>query len=777
MTRISTMAVALALCLTLFFITLPQTPAHVYAAPPPEVKQQEKQEKSCATCPSAKAGKKEVWADKLATAGRRTQQMPFIPVQRSLFDGARINLVGTANGSLVFAVTDMKVSGLMALSFTRVYASDRAEDRGLGAGWSFSYDDRIRITGDEAVMSTGASSEIAFRREGQRFVLKTPEPGLHQSFEEAADGALVESSAGLTRTYRKVGNEYRLARIADADGNTITISFDRKGNISRVEGLGGTAINLAWSTDKQPRLLSVTDNTGRRTTYRQLGGHLAAFFDQAGSQWTYKYASGRLTDATDPMGRVVLRARYDRQGRAIETGDAAGSYLFEYAEGGRTVISDPLGVKSAITHNALGAFSSVVDDEGQTTAMEYDANNVPIRVSDSLGNQQTFAGETENKSEPPTSYRVVRNGRGQPLSLKWEDGREITFEYDAAGNETAFTQHEVGPFARKYRSEKRYDGAGRKIFSQVPSGRSFTYAYNERGELAKMTDESGYSLTIERDAGGMISKVTEPSGRWVRFTRDAAGRLTRLNGSDGKSRQYAYDARGALTYYRDAMGRQNSISYDRKGRLQRVDKSDGVTLHYRYGRDGSVASVRREVRGQRPGFVKAGFNLLPPLAAPDFEDEIEGCFWQQDEFGLLYNPCEMDSYIFSATSLVETIWEEARPPRSIIDGAPRTDLPGYYPGSCLWQGFERADCIIRNTETCSENYHRCEEAYQAAMGVVLAGCMANAGLSWQKVLGCYAVVITGASIGASNCRNQWQRCFNNRESGCPPEPDYNTCPH
>jgi hypothetical protein len=69
------------------------------------------------------------------------------------------------------------------------------------------------------------------------FALKTPEAGLHQSFEGAAEGALNESLAGFTRTYRKVGSEYRL--VSYSAPNVITIGLNDKGNISRVESIGG----------------------------------------------------------------------------------------------------------------------------------------------------------------------------------------------------------------------------------------------------------------------------------------------------------------------------------------------------------------------------------------------------------------------------------------------------------------------------------------------------------------------------------------------------------
>jgi len=47
-----------------------------------------------------------------------------------------LNLVSSANGRLTFSIKDLEISGAMPISFTRVYASDKSQDTGLGAGWS-----------------------------------------------------------------------------------------------------------------------------------------------------------------------------------------------------------------------------------------------------------------------------------------------------------------------------------------------------------------------------------------------------------------------------------------------------------------------------------------------------------------------------------------------------------------------------------------------------------------------------------------------------------------
>jgi hypothetical protein len=131
--RLATLLAA-TLSLSLLLSGVPFTSASALTNPPAPNKG--KTSSSCAVCPARSQGTPaQAAADALSTLGRRTQTQPLVPVQASAFDGARLNFVSTSNGSsLAFAVNDLEISGLMPLFFQRVYASDRVEDAGLGAG-------------------------------------------------------------------------------------------------------------------------------------------------------------------------------------------------------------------------------------------------------------------------------------------------------------------------------------------------------------------------------------------------------------------------------------------------------------------------------------------------------------------------------------------------------------------------------------------------------------------------------------------------------------------
>jgi YD repeat-containing protein len=613
------------------------------AAPEPDPNGTKKKH-ACATCADAPHAPRKSPFEGLSTLGRRSRPTQLAPVQRSISEGARIGLVGTAAGDLAFAVKDLELRGPMPVLFQRVYSSDRGEDSGLGAGWSFLFDDRITVEGDEAVLRTGTGGASAFRRvgRGRRFALKEDEPALHRSFELTDGGRITEEAAGMTRTYVYVGGVYRLSRIADPRGNSIDIAFDRRGLVSRIAAGGGASLKLVWSSGGgAPRLLSVSDSTGRRVSFTLEGGRLRSVTDAAGAVWVYGYAGGRLALARDPLGRVLLRAVYDARGRASEAGDDAGSYRFDYdgAPGRvsrRTVVTDPEGARAVFAHTAWGAVASVDDDEGRLMAAEYDAARRPLRLSDHLGEETAYdydarqgpprqssdaGGEMSDASDAaarassdaaPAGYAETRDARGRLTSLKSASGRHsVSFEYDDAGRETAVTYPGAGRF------ETAYDRAGRKVAERMPSGLAYAYLYDARGQVVMRRDNRGGSLKIERDASGAVAAFSS-GGRWVRATRDEAGRVVALVNSEGRRRLFSYDARGGLTGYVDAGGARRGFEYDPRGRLRRVTEADGASLRLVYDRAGRLVSAVREREPSAAAalFMKAGYEPPAPPAAP-----------------------------------------------------------------------------------------------------------------------------------------------------------------
>ena len=616
---------AYTLILTLLISNVPLGRARVLPGGSPGSKRQSSRRKvarqkasSCSVCSVAQPDAFSSFVGSYAKTGGHPDNYAFQPVSRSIFEGVPVNLVNTATGSLVFRVRDLELHSSPApIEFVRVYDSDRKEDYGLGTGWSFLFDDRITIDHERAVMITGVGSAITFRRDGQstRFIVEMPQPGPHQSFEVTDSGEILEQADGLSRTYGKIGPAYRLTRIDDPNGYQTTLIYDKHGSLKSIASASGK-MAVEWSSGKRPKIRSVTDSTGRRVRFGQSDHFLTSVTDPAGARWTYEYdGSGRLSLAADPVGRTLLRARYNSSGAVLEAGDAVGAHHYEYtpwSEGARisrrTVVTNSLGAVTAFEHNANGAIVATIDDEGNAASVEYNSANRFGRVSDTAGNEAGFTYDSQNRlvkvlsntgvdksftfdergylssvtagdsrttyrsddrgnvvaantGNPESSHTAVLNQRGQPVSITSGTGQQVSLEYDAAGNRTSYSYADIGRFA-----EER-DGAGRVTTRRLPSGVTNRYEYDSRGNLVKKSDSLGKWKAVKRDASGLITRVVNQDDRWIQASRDEMGRIVALTNWKAEVSHYNYDSRGALTEVTNAEGERYQFVYDRRGRL------------------------------------------------------------------------------------------------------------------------------------------------------------------------------------------------------------------
>src|SRR5262249_14529867 len=219
-----------------------------------------------------------------------------------------------------------------------------------------------------------------------------PQPGPHQSFDLTDTGDILEAVNGYSRTYSRIGKEYRLTTIADPNGNNVDITYDKRGRLDSIAG-DGIKIELSWSAGDRSQLLSVADSAGRHVSFSQSHHLLQSVTDPAGARWTYEYDSaGLLKLATDPMQRTLLRVEYNKAGLVLAAGDGVGTHRYEYtpwSEGSRisrrTVVIDSMGTHTNFEHNTAGAPVRISDDDGGAVTFEYNSSNRTNRVSATTG--------------------------------------------------------------------------------------------------------------------------------------------------------------------------------------------------------------------------------------------------------------------------------------------------------------------------------------------------------------------------------------------------------
>ncbi|HYE34308.1 glycohydrolase toxin TNT-related protein [Methylocaldum sp.] len=351
--------------------------------------------------------------------------------------------------------------------------------------------------------------------------------------------------------------------------------------------------------------------------------------DALGNEIRYAYdAAGNVTTMTLPDGSTVTYEGYNAFHQPTKTKDANGHYtLYRYdARGNRTeVIALKPGVNTVTptpsqiaawtihTYDAAGNLTRTkrVRDfstqEGPYVEFGYDASALnPISIkrcglqqlgSATLADQCTTASQAFDALGRPT---VAVDARFYPVQTQYNGDGLVTratdalrqwrdFAYDNNGNPvgaslTAFDGD--GVYGLLQQDVVEYDSLDRPVVRRNTAGYATQIAYDEVGNVLKITNPDGYSVQFEYDAlnrptrafdqqgnavvtqydiGGRPIRVTDPNGlvtQYEYYDSTQNGRLKRLTGPDGRYTDYFYDPNGNVTRTVDNGGRETLTEYD-----------------------------------------------------------------------------------------------------------------------------------------------------------------------------------------------------------------------
>lgn len=164
--------------------------------------------------------------------------------------------------------------------------------------------------------------------------------------------------------------------------------------------------------------------------------------------------------------------------------------------------------------------------------------------------------------------------------------REITYDYDAAGNVTEVTD------ADGYVTTNLYDDAGRLVETERPGAAVTGYAYDLLGRLTVKTLPDSTTLTHDYDDAGQLVEI-DPSvsgATSITYGYDDAGRRVQMVDSTGTTTT-AYDAAGRLTSETDGNGNLVGYDYDALGRLIALTYPSNDAVGYSYNAAGEMVGL------------------------------------------------------------------------------------------------------------------------------------------------------------------------------------------
>jgi RHS repeat-associated protein len=463
------------------------------------------------------------------------------------------------------------------------------------------------------------------------------------------DGSILVLASQTPITYRRQIGDGSIEVYSQSDGST---SYPRNIFLSQIIDPRGNTLTLNY--DGQERLTSLTDATGRQTTFTYgLVGHPLL-----------------VTQITDPFGRSAVLT-YDSNQRLNS-------------------ITDVIGLTSSFSYDANSLVNSLTTPYGTTTFAYTSpgASSLPrfVQVTDPLGNN-----EREEWLEPapiPESDPAATVPVGMPLSptnafLTWRD----SFHWDKSAYVLAgctpsggcdYTKARIRHFAHvstninqksttiesvKYPLENRiwfnypgqtvsefsgsfvkpvatgrvlddgttqltktsYDTGGYFKVTQMidPLGRTTSFAYSNHVDLASVsqttaygvqqtiaqfiyntrhrpiffTDAAGQTSTYSYNSAGQPTSITNPLGQKTSYQYNATGDLTAvINANNATAASFTYDAYDRIRTYTDSEGWTATYDYDAADRVTKITYPDGTARLYTYDRLDLASFEDRQLR-------------------------------------------------------------------------------------------------------------------------------------------------------------------------------------
>ncbi len=352
---------------------------------------------------------------------------------------------------------------------------------------------------------------------------------------------LIEDRQGNTIEVREDG-------LYSSLGSAIVFERDGAGRIKKViepnPGGGQPAPELEYFYDGLGRLAAFEDGLNRRTEY---------FYEDVDFPFY-------MTKIEDPLGRPVVRNKFDENGRLIAQCGPEGNLIT--CEGCVSYEIDPMGAHQTIFTGAGDRIDLFFDDRGYLVLERF-----WVSATETLDVVRTY------------------DEAGRVLTESYPGGATSSFEYNDDGDWTLF-EDSVG---RHW--DRIFGGDGNLLSVNTPDGDIFTFEYDSEGRRLASTDPLLRRTEYAYNSLGYLETVTEPNGSVWTFMQDPMGRPIGFTDPSGIMETYVYSDTGRLLQNVDREGRQVDLVYDDAGQLETETWSDGNVVQYSYDAGGQLTGI------------------------------------------------------------------------------------------------------------------------------------------------------------------------------------------
>ncbi|MCF1448544.1 RHS repeat protein [Agrobacterium vitis] len=481
---------------------------------------------------------------------------------------------------------------------------------------------------------------------------------------------------GIVKHFRQYDDDvYRLEKIEDLNGNSMTFHRSDAGWLERVEGPDG--LSLSFDNDAQ----------GQRLRIRLIstdGSELEL------ARYSYD-AKGRMVEATCAFGMSVhyvwerdrdllvswnnltrqseTHFTYDDDGRVVRTRTNGiwNNDRFDYREGETRYL--PGGVEAeaqTFRYDENENVTAEVDALGGVVAHSYDRHGFRISTKNQNGH------ESRTRYDVNGNVKELTDPEGRSTVYGWGDNGELLIAIDGAGNKRIYKHDDHGNVisekdAEGHETRLVRDARGRVVETHFPNGAIERRNWDEHNRLIAITDAKGNTSRFAHDAFGRLVETIGPTGAVTRHVyRAGAGGFDTVSAvirPDGVQVTRSFDGAGQLASVSDGEGRMWHYRYGAFGVLQAIVDPKGGELKLATDNEGRVISVTNAV-GRVYSFERDAAGRV--VVEEDFDDRV--WHYARDAAGQIVETTKPDGaklhYAYDKSGLIkriETVTDKGEP--------------------------------------------------------------------------------------------------------------------
>jgi len=320
---------------------------------------------------------------------------------------------------------------------------------------------------------------------------------------------------------------------------------------------------------------------------------------------------GNVATITNARGHVTSITAYNAHGQPLTIVDPNGlTTTLTYDARLRLTSRSVGGELTTYTYDAVGQLTQVTLPDGSSLSYSYDPAHRLTGMSDNLGNRIAYTLDAmgnrthEEVRDPANALAQIRSRVYNSLNrLAQELGAQnqtTQYAYDNQGNVTSITD------PVNHATANQYDALNRLVKVTDPNLGQTQYAYNGIDQLVSVTDPRNLATTYNYDGLANLNSQQSPDTGTTVNLYDAAGNLLSQTDAKGQVTTYAYDALNRVTSITFAGGAKQTYAYDLGangvGRLSSITETNPQNqatslLAYAYDQKGRTTSETRTIAG------------------------------------------------------------------------------------------------------------------------------------------------------------------------------------